>query len=234
MRPVLIRRLGPEMLSAANTSPRAPRTGAAIADRPTSSSSIDVAKPSRRTAWSSRVVAASAVPVVDAGARPNAVNTLPLAECCVAHRAPEPLPRAEEVPAVHLGDVLDPVMRGHGQVDRLTACLRQRVKRRSRQLHQVSLEHAALGHPKDRRPRPQAPALAVLLDQSAALERADQARGGALGQPGRAREVGQRHRLLAFEHTHEQVGAAVDRGRPLRSAHATAASIRLELLFHAR
>ena len=82
----------------------------------------------------------------------------------------------------------------------------------------------ALGDPQDRRPRPQPPALAVLLDQPAALERADQARGGALGQPGRARQVGQRHRLLALEHAHEQVGAAVDRGRAVRGADATAAS----------
>ena len=85
----------------------------------------------------------------------------------------------------------------------------------------------ALGHAEDRRPGPEPPALAVLLDQSAPLERADEPRRRALGQPGGRRQVGQRHRLLALEHPHEQIGAAIDRRGPVSGGE------HLELLFHA-
>ena len=46
----------------------------------------------------------------------------------IADRAPEPLTGAEEVPAVDLGDVLDSLGPGHGQVDRLSAS-RRRARR---------------------------------------------------------------------------------------------------------
>ena len=153
MRAGVIRSVGPEMLSAAITSPRAPRTGAAIADRPISSSSIEVANPSRRNRLELAVglaVAASGSPGRRAAERRE---HLAVGGVLVADRAPKPLTGAEEVPAIDLGDVLDSVGPGHGQVDRLAAGLRQRVERGPRQLDEVALEHAALGHPEDRRPR---------------------------------------------------------------------------------
>ena len=118
----------------------------------------------------------------------------------------------------------------HGQVDRLAGGGAQHVERPARQLQDAALEHAALGHAQDRRPGAQAAALAVLLDQALALERRDQPRGGALGDAAGRRELGQRDRLLGLEHAHQQLGAAVDRGR----ARGARGAVRdnLELLFH--
>ena len=84
----------------------------------------------------------------------------------IVDRAPEPLPGAEEVAAVDLGDVLDAVARRDREVDRLAAGLGQRVERGPGQLDDVALEHAALGHAQDRRAGAQAAALPVLLDQA--------------------------------------------------------------------
>ena len=82
-----MRTVGPVMLSAATTCPPAPRTGAAMAARPISSSSIASAKSSRRTRASSAVRRAGSVIVrsvsaggrTGIGARSKAMNTLPLA-----------------------------------------------------------------------------------------------------------------------------------------------------------
>ena len=93
----------------------------------------------------------------------------------VVDRPPEPLPGAEEVTAVDLGDVLDAGRGRQGEVDRLAARLRQCVERRSREFDDVALDHAALGDPEDRRPGTESPALAVLFDEPAPLERRDQA-----------------------------------------------------------
>ena len=117
---------------------------------------------------------------------------------------------------------------GTAQVYRLAGRLRQSVERRPRHLDDVALEHAPLGHAQNRRARSQAPALAVLLDQPAPLERADEPRRGALGKPGGRCELGQRHRLLALEHAHKQIGAAIDRGGAVSWRR-----VNLELLFHA-
>ena len=84
-------------------------------------------------------------------------------------------------------------------------------------------ELAAVREAQQHRPGLEAPAAAALLDQALALERAEQARRGALGQRGVAGQLGQPARLLGLEHEREQLGGAVDRLRPRRG---------LELLFH--
>ena len=83
-----MRSVGPVMLSAATTSPLAPRTGAAIAASPDSSSSIAVAKAgpphvsSSVRSRSGSVIVSGVYRVkgrAGAVARPKAMNTLPTA-----------------------------------------------------------------------------------------------------------------------------------------------------------
>src|SRR5206468_4567116 len=110
----------------------------------------------------------------------------------------------EEVPAVDLREVLDPVPGRYREVDRLAARVRERVERGARQLDDVALEHAPLGHAQDCRTWPQPPALSLLLDQSAALERTHQPRRRALGNAARACKRAQRHGLVGLEYADEQ------------------------------
>ncbi len=111
--------------------------------------------------------------------------------------APEPLAGAEEVAAVDLGDVLDAVAGRDGEVDRLAACASASASSDGRASSTtLRSTQTALGDAEDRRTGAQPPALAVLLDETLALERAHQPRRGALrdsaggGKLGRARPAG--------------------------------------------
>ena len=68
MRSGVMRTVGPVMLSAATTCPPAPRTGAAMAASPTSSSSIASAKSSRRIRASSALSRVGSVMVCSVSA----------------------------------------------------------------------------------------------------------------------------------------------------------------------
>jgi hypothetical protein len=70
--------------------------------------------------------------------------------------------------------VLDAVPRGDSEVDRLAAELAQGVERRRRELDDVAFQQVALGRPENRRTGSQPAALALLLDEPLALERAQQ------------------------------------------------------------
>src|SRR5204862_6899004 len=106
----------------------------------------------------------------------------------------------------------------------------------ARERDDVALEHAALGDAEDGRTGAQTAALAILLNQSTPLQRGDQARCGALGDPARLGQVAQRNRLLRLEHAHEQIGAAVDGGGSVagnwRLTGSGSSLSGLELLFH--
>ena len=229
------RSVGPEMLSAAMTSPAGPRTGTAIALRPASSSSAVVAKPSRRTRSSSVVEGGAADDRVRRQPRQPPGGQLGRAEgeedlavggAVVVDAAPDPLAGAEEVAAVDLGEVVDAVGGGDREVDRLAARLGDRLERGVGELDEVALDAAAMGEAQDRGAGLELAALAGLVDEAVALERGEQPRGGALGQVGGLGEVAQAHRLLAVEQAGEHLAGAVDRLRALSGrAH-------VEVLFH--
>ena len=214
------------MLSAATTSPPAPRTGAAIAASPVSSSSTVVANPWRRTVSSSASSCAGSVIVFGvkrrsggAGsvARPNAEEHLAVGGAVVVDRAPEPLAGADEVAALDLRHVLDAVASGDREVDRLPASPR-RARPATAAPAPPRCARACRARRRAGSPARGAGARAAHPAPSARGARARVIRREAVlfGMPLARRQLGQRDRLLALEHPHEQLGAAVDRSDSVR------------------
>ena len=177
----VIRTVGPVMLSAATTSPLAPRTGAAIAASPTSSSSIAVAN---LVATHLRELGPQRVRVGDRGRCVRAKRA------CASGR--KRATESQEDLAVGGAVVVDacarPTGRRRGSGGRRPAAGARRrpapgtprlivsplrwasaSSRRARDLDEVALEHPALGHAQDRGPGAQPSALSLLLDQAASL-----------------------------------------------------------------
>jgi hypothetical protein len=188
-----------------------------------------VAKPSSRTRSSSRASAAQA----PGGQVGGAVGDEDLADRrrVEVDGAPDPLPGAEEVAALDLGEVLDAVDARHGEVDRLATGLGQDVQRRLGQLDDVAVHGAAVGEAQDRRAGLDLAAGAGAAHEAVALQAGDEPRRRALGQVGGLGEVADADRILAVEHERQQLGRAVDR---LGALDGLSPSHALELLFHAR
>src|SRR4029079_15443807 len=99
------------------------------------------------------------------------------------NRAAHPLSRAEEVLALHLARVLDAAVARHAEVDRLTGGVGERAHRPLARLHRFAAGEPA-GEAEHHRAGAEAPALALLLHEAVALERAQESRRRALRQAG--------------------------------------------------
>ena len=134
--------------------------------------------------------------------RPNATNTLPMAECSGSPPTARATARRRGSAGCRPGrGARRRRAPGTGEVDRLAAGLGERVERGLAQLDEVALEHAALGYAEDRRAGAQPPALSVLLDQAAALERADAGARRCSWAARRPRQVGQRRPARSLSST---------------------------------
>ena len=112
----------------------------------------------------------------------------------VGHAAADPLAGAEEVAALDLREVLDAERRRHREVDRLAAGLRERVEVRLGELGEVAVDEPRCAKRSSTGPGPKLPRRPALLHEALALERAEQPRGGALGQVGVAGQLAERAR----------------------------------------
>ena len=91
---------------------------------------------------------------------------------------------------------------------------------------QARVARAGLGVAQEHRAGAEAAAVAMLLDEAVALERREQARGGALREVRPLGQLGDRLGPLALQHADEQLRGAVHRLRSRR--------LPLKLLFHER
>ena len=142
----------------------------------------------------------------------------------VVDAPPDPLPGAQEVMTVDLGEVLDGADAGDGEVHGLIGRRDERIQGGPGELRERALEEAASGVREDRRSGAQQPARPVLRDQTVAGQHGQQARRRALGQLGGSRQIRDADRMVAREHSEQQLRTALDR---LRAGH-----LGLEQLFH--
>ena len=106
----------------------------------------------------------------------------------------QPVHRAEDVPAVDLGDLQDLLAVGDGQVDRLAGQLAQALHRGPGQVGQVAEPVVPHREGREHGAGPE-PSGAVALDQLVALEGLQQARGGRAGQADLVDQGGEAARL---------------------------------------
>ena len=133
-------------------------------------------------------------------------------------RAPQPVADADHVHAVDLGDLLDHAVPLDAEVDRLAGLLAEALKERLGQLGQPGFGAAAPGEPDEHLARAE-PAVVVALHQPVALQRQQQPGGGALGQPGRGRQLGEGDRARGVHDLGEEPGRPVHRLRAAGTGH---------------
>ena len=126
------------------------------------------------------------------------------------HAAPDPVGDADDVRRVLLRKVLDAERAGNSEVDRLARVVGDPTKRRGRELEQRG-RGVAGREAEQHGPRVQAAALAEALHEPLPLERAEQARRGALRQAGPGGELADRRWMDGFDDAAEQLRRAVDR-----------------------
>ena len=123
---------------------------------------------------------------------------------------PDPVRRADEVPAVPLGELVDAERRRDAEVHGLAGLLRERVEMVVREVDQRDVGLGALGEAEEDRSGPHRAAVAVALEQSLPLERGEEPGGRALGQLGGLGELADSERPRALDHAHEQLRGPVD------------------------
>ena len=118
------------------------------------------------------------------------------------------------MPAVALGELVDPERRRHAEVHRLAGRFRQRVEMLVREIDQRDVGLGVLSEAEEDRSGPHRAAVAVALEEALPLERGKEPGRGALGQLGGLGELPDSERSRALDHAHEQLRGSVDRLSP--------------------
>ncbi len=133
-------------------------------------------------------------------------------------RQPDPVRAADQVPAVHLGDLLDQTaVARHAEVDGLAGLLAEPGEHRLGEAHKIGLESAAAGVGHEDLAGGE-PAGRIAADQAVALQRGQQPGGRALGQPADRGQLRERDRVAVPRHLDQQLRRAVDGLRTRRAS----------------
>src|SRR5580692_1853572 len=134
-------------------------------------------------------------------------------------RAAHPVGAADEIGAVHLGDLVDAVPRGRdAQVDRLAGGLAESFEKRLRDRDERGPPAVAPGKADEHLTR-QEPAVVIPADQVVALEREQQPGRRRLGQPGADGQLGERDRIGRVHNLRQQRRRPVHGLRAVGVAH---------------
>ena len=115
------------------------------------------------------------------------------------------------MPAVALGELVDPERRRHAEVHRLAGLFCERVEMLVREIDQRDVGLGPLCEAEEDRPGPHRPAVAVALEEALSFERGEEPGRRALRQLGGLGELADSERPRALHHAHEQLRRPVDR-----------------------